>query len=216
MMTEQPSRRHPTRTRVKICGIRSAEMARTAVDAGADAIGLVIDVPESPRNLTLEQAEEIADSLPALVISVAVLKDPPAELAQRWSGPWFQLHGDEDEEVIAEFARTKHVVKGFRFDPAQVQRWNDCPGVEILLIDGSAGGRGEAFRHDELAELMPQIYKPVILAGGLTSENVGGAIRTVHPFAVDVSSGVESSPGVKDSELIRRFCEAVEAADRDS
>jgi phosphoribosylanthranilate isomerase len=179
-------------TRVKICGITSPELARVAVEAGADAIGMVIDVPHSPRS------------------------DPDPALAERWSGTWFQLHGDEDETLVGRFAGSKHVIKGFRFDPDQVKRWNDCPHVEILLIDGSAGGRGEAFRHEELTALMPQISKPVVLAGGLTPHNVASAIRVVRPFAVDVSSGVESSPGVKDPQLVREFCAAVTEADRRS
>ena len=87
--------------------------------------------------------------------------------------------------------------------------WNDCRDVNILLVDGSAGGHGEAFRHEQLTALMPQITKPVMLAGGLTPDNVADAIRTVRPFAVDVSTGVETAPGIKDEELIRRFCRAV-------
>jgi phosphoribosylanthranilate isomerase len=201
-------------TRVKICGITSVELAGNAVEAGADAIGLVIGVPESPRSIPFEAAETIFKAVPPLVMSVAVVQEPDPALADRWAGAWLQLHGDEDEALVGRIARTKHVIKGFRFDPQQVKRWNDCPHVDILLVDGSAGGRGEAFRHEELAKLMPQISKPVLLAGGLTPQNVGPAIRAVRPFAVDVSSGVESSPGVKDPQLIRQFCEAVAAADK--
>jgi phosphoribosylanthranilate isomerase len=201
-------------TRVKICGITSPELARAAVEAGADAIGMVIDVPHSPRSIGFDAAWEIHVAVPAPVMSIAVVQDPDPSLADRWSGTWFQLHGDEDEALVGRFARAKHVIKGFRFDPDQVKRWNDCRHVEILLIDGSSGGRGEAFRHEELAALMPQIYKPVVLAGGLTPQNVAPAIRAVRPFAVDVSSGVESSPGVKDPQLIKEFCAAVAEADR--
>ena len=201
-------------TRVKICGITSPELARTAVEAGADAIGMVIDVPHSPRSIGLDAAREIHETVPAPVMSIAVVQDPDPSLADRWSGTWFQLHGDEDETLVGRFARSKHVIKGFRFDPDQVKRWNGCPHVEILLIDGSSGGRGEAFRHEELAALMPQVYKPVVLAGGLTPQNVGAAIRAVRPFAVDVSSGVERSAGVKDPQLIKEFCAAVVEADR--
>ena len=125
---------------------------------------------------------------------------------------WFQLHGQEDETTVAEFARTRHIIRGFRFDPVEVKRWNDCPGIEILLVDGATGGTGEAFCHEALAEMMPQIEKPVILAGGLTADNVGQAIRTLRPYAVDVSTGVESVPGVKDKTLIREFCLAVAEA----
>jgi phosphoribosylanthranilate isomerase len=202
-----------SRTQIKVCGITSISIARTAVELGADAIGLVIDVEHSPRRLSLEEAEAIAGQLPRQVLPVAVLQDPDPAVAERWSGMWVQLHGDEDEELVAHFARTKHVVKGFRFDPEQVMRWNDCPHVGALLVDGSAGGEGGSFDHAALVELMPRIVKPVLLAGGLRTENVAEAIRTVHPFGVDVSSGVESAPGVKDPELIKRFCEAVAEAD---
>jgi phosphoribosylanthranilate isomerase len=200
-------------TRVKICGITSPELARVAVEAGADAIGMVIDVPHSSRSIGFDEAGKILETVPAAVMSIAVIQDPDPSLADRWSGTWFQLHGDEDETLVGRFARAKHVIKGFRFDPDQVRRWNDCPHVAILLIDGSSGGRGEAFRHEELIALMPQIDKPVVLAGGLTPQNVGAAIRAVRPFAVDVSSGVEKSPGVKDPQLIKEFCAAVAEAD---
>lgn len=196
-------------TLIKICGLRSAEMARAAVEAGADAIGFVIDVPGSPRTLTIGQANAIAATLPPRIITIAVVSDPDPDVVEQWHGTWLQLHGSEDERTVARFARTRHVIRGFRFDPDAIRRWNDCTDVNTLLIDGSAGGRGEVFRHEELAALMPRIGKPVVLAGGLTPDNVADAIRTVHPWAVDVSSGVETAPGVKDEGLIRRFCAAV-------
>ena len=196
-------------TLIKICGLRSAEMARAAVEAGADAIGFVIEVPGSPRSLTVGQANAIAATLPPRIITIAVVSDPDPAVAEQWHGTWLQLHGSEDERTVARFASTRHVIRGFRFDPDAVRRWNDCTDVNTLLIDGSAGGRGEVFRHEELAALMPQIGKPVVLAGGLTPDNVADAIRTVRPWAVDVSSGVETAPGVKDEGLIRRFCAAV-------
>jgi len=200
-------------TLIKICGIRSAEIARIAIDAGADAIGLVIDVPDSPRSLTIDEAHAIAATLPGRIMQIAVVCNPDPALAEQWKGTWFQLHGDEDEHTVARFARAKHIIRGFRFDPDQVRRWNDCRDVNILLVDGSAGGHGEAFHHEQLTALMPRITKPVMLAGGLTPQNVADAIKTVRPFAVDVSSGVERAPGVKDEELIRRFCAAVRGGD---
>ena len=144
---------------------------------------------------------------------IVVLQDASPEIAKDLPGTWVQLHGEEDEQVVAQFTRTKHVIKGFQFDREQVLRWNADPHVDVLLIDGSAGGEGEAFDHQELADMMPQIEKPIILAGGLNAKNVGQAIKTVHPFYVDVSSAVESTPGVKDTELIREFCDAVAQAD---
>ena len=189
-------------------------MAQIAVTAGADAIGLVIGVPRSPRTLTLSQAATIAAELPRRVMVVAVFQDSSVAQIERWKGAWVQLHGNEDEELIGRVGRMKHVIKGFRFDREQVLRFNDCRDVDILLIDGSSGGRAGGFDHQALADLMPQISKPVIVAGGLTPGNVTDAIGVVHPLGVDVSSGVESSPGVKDAGLVRRFCEAVAVAER--
>jgi phosphoribosylanthranilate isomerase len=149
-------------------------------------------------------------------MTVAVLKDPSPETIERWTGTWVQLHGDEDEATIERAARSKHVIKGFRFDPGAVRRWNACPGVELLLVDGAAAGAGggKPFDHAALAALLPQVEKPVIVAGGLTPGNVGGVVRALRPFAVDVSGGVESAPGRKDPALIRAFCAAVDAAAR--
>ena len=200
-------------TRIKICGITSVEMANVAIDAGAETIGLVVDVPKSPRCLSANQAREIARALPAQAMIVAVLQDALSDIAEDLPGTWVQLHGDEDEQLIAQFAQSKHVIKGFRFDPQQVLRWNADPHVDVLLIDGSVGGKGEAFDHQKLADMMPQIEKPIILAGGLNASNVAEAIEIVHPFGVDVSSAIESSPGVKDPDLIREFCDAVARAD---
>jgi len=200
-------------TRIKICGITSVEMGNVAIDAGADTIGLVVDVLKSPRCITASQAREIASALPAQAMVVAVLQNASPEITEDLPGTWVQLHGDEDAQLVEQFAQSKHVIKGFRFDPQQVLRWNADPHVDVLLIDGSAGGEGEAFDHQKLAEMMPEIEKPIILAGGLNATNVASAIGTLHPFCVDVSSAVESSPGVKDSELIREFCDAVAQAD---
>ena len=122
-----------------------------------------------------------------------------------------QLHGRETEEVVARAPRP--VIRGFGFDAEEVRRWEACPHVAALLIDGPAAGSGAAFDHHALAALRTELRKPVILAGGLTPENVADAIRVVRPDAVDVSSGVESSPGVKDPERIRAFCAAVRAAE---
>ncbi len=202
-----------SRTRVKICGIRSVEIAEVALAAGADAVGLVVEVPGSPRSLSLEEAQRLARALPKALMTIAVFKDPPAELVERWPGTWVQLHGDEDEALVRRAARGKHVVKGLRFDAEAVKRWSACPHVDVLLVDGPAGGSGRAFDHGALAALLPGIEKPVIVAGGLTAGNVGRAIRAVRPFAVDVSSGVESGPGEKDPDLIRRFCRSVAEAD---
>ncbi|MCH8823846.1 MAG: phosphoribosylanthranilate isomerase [Planctomycetes bacterium] len=202
-------------TRIKICGITSIEIANVATNAGADIIGLMVNVPASPRNLSIEKAQEIAKALPPQTMVVVVMQNESAQIAEQIPSTWVQLHGDEDEQTVAEFAKTKHVIKGFRFDIEQVKRWNADPHIDVLLIDGSSGGKGESFDHQQLAQMMPTIEKPIILAGGLNTENVGDAIRTVRPFCVDVSSAVETAPGEKDPALIHAFCEAVIKADNE-
>lgn len=200
------------RTRIKVCGITTEAMALAATEAGADAIGLVF-VPASPRYVLPGIAMRISKALPPLMSSVGVFMDPSDPDLQNWQGRWAQLHGREAEPQIARVAQYRRVIKGLKFDPEQVLRWNRCPHVTALLIDGSEGGKGEAFRHEELAAMMPQLNTPVILAGGLTPETVGQAIKAVRPFGVDVSSGVERSRGEKDAGLIREFCAAVREAD---
>lgn len=201
------------RTRIKICGITSIDMAQAAVQAGADAIGLVF-VKGSPRYVLPHAAQTIARSLPPLMNAVGVFLNPSDPDLANWRGQWVQMHGQEEEWQLARVANNRRIIKGLRFERSQVYRWEKCPHVSALLIDGSAGGQGEAFNHQELAEMMPSIATPVILAGGLSPETVGDAIRIVRPFGVDVSSGVESSKGVKDASLIREFCAAVREADR--
>lgn len=211
-MSETRGPTGPARTRIKICGITTEAMALAAAEAGADAIGLVF-VASSPRLVHPGPAQRIFSALPPLMSAVGVFLDPSDPDLQNWRGSWVQLHGNEAEPQIARIALRRRIIKGIRFDPTQILRWNKCPHVSALLIDGSEGGMGQGFRHEELAALMPQLNTAVILAGGLTPENVGEAIRTVRPLGVDVSSGVESSRGVKDATMIREFCQAVREAD---
>jgi phosphoribosylanthranilate isomerase len=204
------------RTRIKICGITSVELAVTAVEAGADAIGLVF-AKKSPRCIDIDTALEIAESLPPFVTPIGLFQldraDDPA-LAEWW-GEWVQLHGKEDETLVEQVAESHRVIRGFRFSQSEVARWERCEYVHTLLIDGSPGGGGETFDHAALASMRDEIIKPIILAGGLTAQNVGDAIREVRPFAVDVSSGVERERGVKDAKLIEEYCAAVRDADAD-
>ncbi len=208
---------HPRRTRIKICGISTSRAYQAAINAGADAVGFVM-ATGSPRTVDVEAVDSIiGPSIPPFLSIVGVYRDPDPESAfdEESSIPlrfdYIQLHGDEDESLVSRIPGP--IIRGFAFDPDQVRRWNAFEMVDALLIDGPSAGSGESFHHTELAEMTPDITKPVILAGGLTPENVGQAIRTVRPFAVDVSSGVESSPGVKDPQLIGAFCDAVREAD---
>jgi phosphoribosylanthranilate isomerase len=227
----------PRRTRIKICGITSAAAATAAVEAGADAIGFVF-ADGSPRRINRELAVSIAPVLPPFVEAVTVWRNQPETEVAAWTGRCLQFHGEEDEGYLSTISGVginrmvlghpireygprglaqpgidRIIIRAFHFSTDAVRQWATCPAVSALLIDGPDPGSGEPFDHAALAALMENITKPVILAGGLTPENVGEAIRIVRPFAVDVSSGVESSPGVKDPALIRAFCDSVRAAD---
>jgi phosphoribosylanthranilate isomerase len=206
------------RTRIKICGIRDVETGLMAAEHGADAIGLVF-VKLSPRYVEPEVAWEIASFLPPFVTSVGLFVNAkPKDIeAVREVCPFdlVQLHGQESEPTVR--ACGPNAIKAIKFDPATIEadfhKWNQVDQIDGLLIDGSAGGEGVALDWLALANVTEQSEHPIILAGGLTPENVGEAIRIVRPWAVDVSSGVESEKGVKDAGLIAAFCEAVREAD---
>lgn len=209
------------RTRIKICGIKTVDAARAASDAGADAVGFVFHAA-SPRFIAPESAWEILAQLPPFLTSVGLFVEPSIErfcdIEEQCPTGMSQFHGNEDEEVVRECG--PNIIKGVRFDPAtigdELARWDEVEEVAAILIDGSDGGQGLACDWKALAAAIGERAAgstPIILAGGLTPENVGEAIRIVRPWGVDVSSGVESSRGVKDAALIARFCEAVQRAD---
>lgn len=212
------TRTYPSRTRIKICGLKDEEALFAAADAGADAVGFVFH-PSSVRFIDPAEAFELASFLPPFVSTVGLFVDAPVEkfMAMEEVCPtsFSQLHGKEREDLVRQCG--PGVIKAVRFDAAtiakELAKWDSLPEVDAILIDGSSGGQGQAFDWTQLVEPAREVKKPIILAGGLTPENVGEAIRIVRPFGVDVSSGVESSPGVKDRALIERFCAAVRRAD---
>jgi phosphoribosylanthranilate isomerase len=126
-------------------------------------------------------------------------------------GELAQLHGDVDPHFVAALGRP--VIRAIAFDADDIERWDGAAGVRALLVDGPDSGSGRGFDHVPLATMRDRIRLPLLLAGGLTADNVGDAIRAVRPYAVDVSSGVETAPGEKCPALIRAFCAAVQAAD---
>jgi phosphoribosylanthranilate isomerase len=205
------------RTRIKICGIRSDDDAFAAAEAGADAVGLMF-VRASQRYIDPEAAAEIVASLPPFVSSVGVFMNAPIEafmdIEEQCPTIHTQLHGTEDDELISQCSP---VIKAVRYLPEtivhDIARCEDNDDIEAILIDGPSPGEGVAFNWTDLVPLLERVSKPVILAGGLTPENVAEAIRTVRPYGVDVSSGVEKQRGIKDPELIEKFCEAVRKAD---
>ncbi len=219
------------RTRIKICGVRDIDTARAAADAGADAVGLVF-AEGSPRLVTPAQAREIVDELPAFVEPVGLFVNAAAEHIRRVCGEaglrTIQLHGDESAQFAAGLAPLR-VIKAFAFRGNNVSEmlapWSGPRNFAGMLWDtpptakdSQPGGSGRAFAWTDLAELklagsLPA-WAPLIVAGGLTPDNVAEAIALLSPYAVDVSSGVESSRGVKDIQKIHAFCEAVRGIDR--
>lgn len=206
------------RTRVKVCGITRVEDAKTAVDAGADAIGLVFYEP-SPRYVRIQQAREIAASVPAFVSVVALFVNADAEYVQDVLNSvridLLQFHGDEENGFCSQFQRPFIKAQRVRETSDVVASCVRFPDALAILLDsykpGVPGGTGESFDWS----LIPKSQtKPLILAGGLTPENVAPAIKQVQPFAVDVSGGVEQSKGIKDPAKIDAFLSEVYGVSR--
>jgi phosphoribosylanthranilate isomerase len=206
------------RTRVKICGITSVEMADEAVRQGADAIGLVF-YPPSPRFVSIEQAVEIVDSLPAFITAVGLFVNEQADeiknIVRKTRINLLQFHGNECPDYCAGFDFP--YIKALRMsdDIDLLKQRKDYAQAKSLLLDtyraGVPGGTGEAFDWERIpAELAGEI----ILAGGLDADNITRAIETVKPYAVDVSGGVESAKGIKSPEKIRQFMQGVNIADQ--
>lgn len=206
------------RTRVKICGITSVDMAQEAVKQGADAIGLVF-YPPSPRCVSVQQAAEIVSSLPAFVTAVGLFVNEQADeirnIVNETRINLLQFHGNECPDYCASFEYP--YIKALRMsdDIDLFQQRSDYSGAQSLLLDtyraGVPGGTGEAFDWDRIPE---ELAGEIILAGGLDADNITHAIQTVKPYAVDVSGGVESSKGVKSPEKIRQFMQGVKIADQ--
>jgi len=202
--------------KVKICGITNVEDALAAADAGADALGFVF-ADASKRFLTIDAAEAITRRLPPSPMRVGVFVDSPtemvAEAVQRCGLAMAQFHGSEPPEFCGQFGVM--AMKAFRVKDAAsldaIAEYN----VDAILLDayvpGQAGGTGAAFDW-RLALAARKFGKPIFLAGGLTPENVGNAVRLAQPFGVDVSSGVEKDPRHKDLDKVRRFVAAVRNA----
>lgn len=201
-------------TRVKICGITCLEDLDVVVSAGADAVGLIVDVPvETPREIPQAEAVELARAAPPFVTTVLVtMPDTPestVELASQVQPDIVQIHGDVTPGDLAYLSAKIHgdVIKAVSPDDAtQYDTIADALLVDSLDATG-AGGTGETHDWERTRALVDELSSPVIVAGGLTSENVGEAIEAVDPFAVDVASGVESEPGRKDPDAVARFVE---------
>ncbi|MCI0403708.1 MAG: phosphoribosylanthranilate isomerase [Acidobacteria bacterium] len=205
--------------RVKVCGITTLDDALVAAAAGADALGFNF-WPESPRYLEPARAAEIIALLPPFVAAVGVfVNEPPRSverIAQAAGVRAVQLHGDEPPQDVDMLTATGlTVVKAFRVGRQfRAQALKQYAGAGAFLLDasvkGKRGGTGKSF--DWKKARGANRYGRVLLAGGLTAENVAEAVREAQPFGVDVCTGVESKPGVKDHSLLRDFVRAAKSA----
>ena len=199
-------------TRVKVCGITNSEDAFCAVQLGATALGFVF-YEKSPRFVTPSEAGKIIKQIPPFVTKVGVFVNAEADYLREARGvagfDVYQFHGDETPEFCAAFG--EDYIKAVRVKDASSLDAVELYDTDAFLFDAYSpdayGGTGENFSWDVLSGRKLG-DKFVILSGGLTPENVRDAIRTVNPYAVDVSSGVESSPGIKDHLKLKRFMEA--------
>jgi phosphoribosylanthranilate isomerase len=202
--------------KIKICGITNLEDALLAAELGADALGFIF-YPKSPRYVAPETAQRIMAQLPPFVTSVGVFVDEEAsqvrELAARAGLDWIQVHGQESPDYCRSLGR--RVIKGFRIkDGGSLAELEPYRGaIQAYLLDtyktGQVGGTGETFDWELAREAKK--YGQIILAGGLTPENVTQALSVAQPHAVDTASGTEAAPGKKDPARLRRFFAAVRA-----
>jgi phosphoribosylanthranilate isomerase len=203
--------------RVKICGITNLDDALLAAGLGADALGFIF-YAKSPRYVAPEAAREIIAQLPPFTTSVGVFVNEEApvvrEMAARVGLDLIQVHGQETPEYCRSLGR--RVLKGFRIqDAGSLKELAPFQGaVQAFLLDtykkGQVGGTGETFDWELAREA--QKYGQIVLAGGLTPENVAQAIEIAQPQAVDTASGTEAAPGRKDPEKLRRFFSAIKGA----
>ena len=209
-----------SRTRIKFCGLTRPGDVRLACELGVDALGFVF-ARDSPRRLAPEHLDGLRAAVPPMVDVVALFMDQVgsevSSIIRALRPTMLQFHGREDDAFCRSFGLPfiKSIAMGEGAGDAASAR-KRYPSVAAFLLDGHGpgqpGGRGEAFDWTR----MPALGKPVFLAGGLNPGNVGLAIRQARPYAVDVSSGIESAPGLKDGEKMQQFVEEVARADRNN
>lgn len=213
------------RTRVKICGLTRIQDVHAAVRAGADAVGLVF-YPGSKRAVTIDQARELRQHVPAFVSVVALFvnaePDYVHQVIQHVQPDLLQFHGDESPDACAAYGH--RYMRAFRIGGPQMdsadlvlQAALQYPDAAAWLFDtysAGYGGSGVAFDHGLLAAVSASpVARPIVLAGGLDATSVADAVIPLRPYAVDVSSGVESSAGIKSESRIRAFVQAVRDGD---
>jgi phosphoribosylanthranilate isomerase len=200
-----------TRARVKICGITRLEDARAAALLGADAVGFIFWKPSS-RYRSPEDVRAILTKLPSFVASVGVFVDAPLDeikdAVARSGVDTIQLHGDEPPDLCAALGSPR-IIKAFRVDGEASLEAPDAYDVSAILLDGPLAGARGGGRTFDWSILRGRTFRaPLLIAGGLTPENVGDAVRSIRPYGVDVSSGVEAPGGLKDAAKMERFIAA--------
>jgi phosphoribosylanthranilate isomerase len=206
------------RTRTKLCGITREADLRVAVEAGADAVGVITDVAvDTPRDVPPWRAEELFDAVPPFVTGTLVTMPDSAEaavrLADRLEPDAVQVHGLDPDRVAALRVRASVPVLA-AVDAESAPAYADAADALVVdsLDEDGGGGTGETTDWDRTRELVADLDVPVVLAGGLGPNNVAEAVRTVRPFAVDVASGVEREGGVKDADAVRAFVRSANRA----
>lgn len=204
-------------TRIKICGLTRQQDVEAAIAAGADALGFVF-YAKSPRNIALERSVELIGAVSPFVTTVGLFVDPTVawvqEVLRQVPLDILQFHGDESPQFCAQFDRP--YLKAIRVRPGVdlvecATRYADAQGLLLdAYVEGVQGGTGELF---DWALIPRQLSLPVILSGGLHAGNVAAAMRAVRPYAVDVSSGVEATKGIKDAAKIAAFIKEVKQID---
>jgi phosphoribosylanthranilate isomerase len=201
--------------RIKICGLTRAADVQAAVEAGADAIGLVFYAP-SPRHVDLPTAAELARQVPPFVTIVGLFVNADPVLVRQTLAAvpvhLLQFHGEEDESYCLQFDRPYIKAARVKTGMDLVQYAAGYPSAQAILLDAFVDGYGGGGKVFDWSLVPPELGRPIVLSGGLDAGNVGEAILRVRPAAVDVSSGVEAGRGIKDAEKIRSFVAAVRAA----
>ncbi len=213
-------RREMNRVQIKICGVTNLADARACVDLGADMIGLNF-YPRSPRYIEPHRAREIVEAIPRSVRAVGVFVDTTADevrtLAKTAGIECVQLHGDVSSETCRDLAREFRVIRAFctgaKFHPEDVGAFSDCDALLDAPHGELRGGTGLTCDWSAARATLP-FARFLILSGGLNAQNVDDAIAAVTPHAVDVCSGVESTPGVKDHRAIEKFIADARTAER--
>ena len=207
------------RTRIKICGITNIDDAMVCIDHGADALGFVF-CEASPRNIELAHAQSIIAQLPPFVTTVALFMDASSDdvrqVLSRVQVMSLQFHGQESEAFCRQFDMPYIKAVAMGSEQNLLEQAQKYASSQALLLDsnelGKMGGSGKTFDWNRKIQ---QTDKPLVLAGGLSAANVAQAIKKFSPYAVDVSSGVEKSKGIKDHQLVKQFIKQVLQTDNE-